>query len=62
MVLLDDVHLTSGLLLAGRGYEVTASFLERVRNFRKTGDTKPARAKVPRAGNSVPAAAADIPA
>jgi CheY-like chemotaxis protein len=34
MVLLDDVRMTNGLLLVARGYEVTASFIERVRNFR----------------------------
>lgn len=34
MVLIDDVRMSSGLLLVARGYEVTAGFIERVRNFR----------------------------
>jgi CheY-like chemotaxis protein len=34
MVLVDDVRLNNGLLLVARGYEVTAGFIERVRNFR----------------------------
>jgi CheY-like chemotaxis protein len=33
MVLADDVHLHNGALLVARGYEVTASFLERLKNF-----------------------------
>jgi hypothetical protein len=33
MVLAEDVKLTSGVLLAARGYEITASFVERVRNY-----------------------------
>lgn len=35
MVLAEDVRLMSGLLLAGRGYEVKASFVERARNFQE---------------------------
>jgi CheY-like chemotaxis protein len=33
MVLADDVHLHNGALLVARGYEVTAGFLERLKNF-----------------------------
>lgn len=33
MVLAEDVRLTNGALLVARGFEVTASFLERLRNF-----------------------------
>lgn len=34
MVLAEDVKLVNGTLLVARGYEVTAGFIERVRNFR----------------------------
>jgi CheY-like chemotaxis protein len=33
MVLAEDVRLNNGALLVARGYEVTASFLERLKNF-----------------------------
>ena len=33
MVLAEDVRLTSGTLLAARGYEVTLGFVERARNY-----------------------------
>ena len=33
MVLAEGVRLTNGALLVARGFEVTASFLERLRNF-----------------------------
>ena len=33
MVLAEDVRLSTGTLLLARGYEVTASFIERIRNF-----------------------------
>jgi hypothetical protein len=33
MVLAEDFRLASGALLVARGYEVTASFLERIKNF-----------------------------
>jgi CheY-like chemotaxis protein len=33
MVLAEDVRLASGALLVARGYEVTASFIERISNF-----------------------------
>jgi hypothetical protein len=34
MVLAADVKMATGTLFVARGYEVTAAFLERVRNFR----------------------------
>ncbi|MEI6670107.1 MAG: HD domain-containing phosphohydrolase [Acidobacteriota bacterium] len=40
MVLADDVRLPDGLLLVSRGYQVTASFVERLRNY---GDDLPVR-------------------
>lgn len=36
MVLTDDVKMSNGILLAARGYEITARFLERVRSFPKS--------------------------
>lgn len=33
MVLVDDVKMKSGMLLVARGFEVTAGFLERIRNL-----------------------------
>lgn len=36
MVLAQDVRLANGTLLATRGYEVTAGFVERARHFRPT--------------------------
>ncbi len=33
MVLAEDVYLTTGTLLAARGYEITLGFVERARNF-----------------------------
>jgi len=33
MVLAEDVRLSTGTLLVARGYEVTASFIERIKNF-----------------------------
>jgi CheY-like chemotaxis protein len=41
MVLAEDVRMTNGMLPAGRGYEVTASFVERLRNL-KPGSVKEA--------------------
>jgi hypothetical protein len=38
-VLVDDVKLQNGMLLVARGYEVTPSFIERVRNL-KPGTVK----------------------
>ena len=39
MVFVDDVKMQNGMLLVARGYEVTPSFLERVRNL-KAGTVK----------------------
>jgi CheY-like chemotaxis protein len=47
MVLAEDVRLTNGLLLVARGYEVTASFVERLRNFSGLVK-KPIRVALPR--------------
>jgi hypothetical protein len=33
MILAEDVRLATGNLLVARGYEVTASFIERIKNF-----------------------------
>jgi response regulator RpfG family c-di-GMP phosphodiesterase len=43
MVIADDVKMTSGSLLIARGYEVTAGFLERARNFRPGTVKEPLR-------------------
>jgi response regulator RpfG family c-di-GMP phosphodiesterase len=43
MVCADDVRLASGALLVTRGYEVTPSFLERVRNFPRGAIKEPLR-------------------
>lgn len=48
MVLAEDVRSTTGVLLAARGYEITASFVERVANFHGTV-REPIRVVVPRA-------------
>jgi response regulator RpfG family c-di-GMP phosphodiesterase len=48
MILVDDVHLLSGALLVGRGYEVTASFAERGRNFRDRVASSRVRVIMPR--------------
>lgn len=47
MVLAEDVRSTSGLLLAARGYEITAGFVERAANFSGTV-REPIRVVVPR--------------
>ena len=46
MVLVDDVKTRNGLLLVARGYEVTQSFLERIRNFRDGVVNEPLRITV----------------
>ena len=46
MVFADDVKLTTGTLLVPRGYEVTNSFLVRVRNFRAGSVREPVRVVV----------------
>jgi hypothetical protein len=33
MIILDDVRTDRGLLLVSRGYEVSPSFVDRVRNY-----------------------------
>jgi CheY-like chemotaxis protein len=43
MVFAEDVKFSTGALLAARGYEVTASFLERARNFRSGSVKEPIR-------------------
>jgi CheY-like chemotaxis protein len=48
MVFAEDVKLTTGALLAARGYEVTAGFVERARNFRHAIATDKVRVVVPR--------------
>lgn len=50
MLIADDVKLVSGSLLVVRGYEVTASFLERARNFRPGTVREPIRVIVRRNG------------
>jgi response regulator RpfG family c-di-GMP phosphodiesterase len=48
MVLQEDVRLLSGTLLAGRGYEVTSSFVERARNCRGSVVKDSVRVVMPR--------------
>jgi response regulator RpfG family c-di-GMP phosphodiesterase len=43
MVFASDVKMTTGTLFVARGYEVTESFLERVRNFRPGSVKEPMR-------------------
>ncbi len=43
MVLAEDVRLTSGTLLAARGYEVTLGFVERARNYAQGMVREPVR-------------------
>ena len=52
MILVDDVYLVSGALLVGRGYEVTASFAERGRNFRNVVARHRVRVIMPREGRA----------
>jgi response regulator RpfG family c-di-GMP phosphodiesterase len=48
MVFLEDVRSGNGNLLIARGHEITASLLERIRNFSRNGGVKePLRVKVP---------------
>jgi response regulator RpfG family c-di-GMP phosphodiesterase len=47
MVFLQDVKLTTGVLLCGRGYEITTSFLARAQNFRPGTVKEPVRVRVP---------------
>jgi hypothetical protein len=39
----EDVMMSSGTLLVARGYEVTASFVERAKNFRSGSVKEPVR-------------------
>ena len=43
MTFADDVKTSSGLLLAPKGYQITASFLERARNFQRGTVKEPLR-------------------
>jgi DNA-binding NarL/FixJ family response regulator len=47
MVLAEDVRLTSGTLLAARGYQVTLGFVERARNFGAGMVKEPVRVVLP---------------
>jgi CheY-like chemotaxis protein len=47
MVLAEDVRLANGTLLIARGYEVTAGFIERLRNFASGSVRGPLRVSVP---------------
>ncbi len=46
MVLLDDLKLATGALMAARGFEVNESFVERARNFRPGAVREPIRVLV----------------
>lgn len=48
MVVAEDLRMTSGTLLATKGYEITSSFVERARNFRSGSVNEPVRVFVPR--------------
>ena len=47
-ILVDEVRLLSGVTLAGRGYELTASLAERGRNFRNSVARTSIRVIMPR--------------
>jgi len=62
MVLVDDVKMQNGMLLVARGYEVTQSFLERVRNLKPGTVKEPLRVVLRGAGKpGVQAAGAGKP-
>jgi response regulator RpfG family c-di-GMP phosphodiesterase len=46
MVFASDVKMTTGTLFVARGYEVTESFLERIRNFRPGSVKEPFRVSI----------------
>jgi response regulator RpfG family c-di-GMP phosphodiesterase len=46
MVLVDDLRLLNGALLAARGHEITAGFLQRAKNFRPGSVKEPVRVMV----------------
>lgn len=54
MVFVNDVRLMNGALLCARGYEVTASFLAKARNFRAGSVREPLRVVVPADPQPVP--------
>ncbi|HKE18239.1 MAG TPA: response regulator [Kofleriaceae bacterium] len=58
MVVAQDVMMTSGALLVARGYELTGSLLERLRNFRPGSVCEPIRVvvRMQRAAGRSPAA------
>jgi hypothetical protein len=43
MVLLEDLFMSNGTLLAARGYEITEQFIERARNWRYGAVREPIR-------------------
>jgi hypothetical protein len=45
-ILAEDLRLTSGVLLAPRGYEVTATLVERLRNATPGTIREPVRVRV----------------
>ncbi|CAN5261531.1 response regulator [soil metagenome] len=47
MILAEDVRMSTGALLVPHGYEITVSFLERVRNFVQGAVKEPLRVLVP---------------
>jgi len=50
MILVEDVHAKNGMLLVGRGQEVSEGLLERLRNFAQSvGIREPIRVAVPQA-------------
>lgn len=49
MIIAEDVRFAHGTLLVGRGYEVTAGFVERAHNFRRGTVVEPIRVIVPSA-------------
>jgi response regulator RpfG family c-di-GMP phosphodiesterase len=48
MVLLDDLFMSNGTLLASRGYEITEQFIERAENWRRGAVREPIRVAPPR--------------
>ncbi len=54
MVLADDMYTRTGLLLVTRGFEVTKSFLERVKNFGDDYVREPLRVVVPQSQTIIP--------
>ena len=56
MIFAENVYVTTGMLLAGRGYPVTAGFVERLHNFRDTLVSRTVRVIVAdaEAGHRVP--------